>query len=158
MGRAIENVLLEAGGVPVDITGAGMAGDRVNMGSAARLLILLVTGAWAGGTSAVTLKQSQDAAGTGEKALGFTKKWEKTALTGTEWAEVAVAANTFDLDTANEIHAIEVSAEDVDDGFAYVSCEAASPGANADLLAMVYILDGGAYLPRAPENQPDPKV
>lgn len=157
MGRAMENHLLEVGGVPVDITGAGMAGDYFNMKNAGRLLVVLACGAWAGGTAAVTLKQASDVAGTGEKALGFTKKWSRTALTGTEWSEDTVAANTFDLDTANEIHVIEVNAEDLDDGFPCVRADVASPGANADLLAMFYVADA-IKSPRAPALLADPKV
>ncbi len=158
MGREMENALLEAGGVPLDITGAGMAGDYFNLAKAGRLLVVLVCGAWAGGTAAVTLKQAKTAAGGSAKALAFTKKWERLALTGTAWVEAVVALNTFDLDTANEMHVMEIDQSETDDLFNYVSCQVATPGANADLLAMFYIGDALAYGPRSPALLPDPKT
>jgi len=154
----IEQAAIEAGGVPVDIIGAGMAGDYVSLKDYRNLTVVIQQGAWAGGTAAVTLKQATDVAGTGEKALSFSTRWTQVALTGTGYTETVVSADTFDLDTANTINVLEVDASDldVDGGFDCVRVDVASPGANSDLLCVTYVLTGARYASVTP--LPDPKV
>lgn len=122
---------------PLDITGAGADGDWVKF-TGQRMIVALHCGAWAGGTSAVTLQQATSAAGAGAKTLGFTKRFLRAQ--GGLLVETAVAANTFNLDTANDLVLIEIDADqlDVNGDFAYVRVRAASPGANADLLEAAY--------------------
>lgn len=140
--RLIDRLQIEQGAVPINTTGAAVAGDYVSMKNFQKLLIIIATGAWAGGTPAVTLKQATAVAGTGEKALGFTKRWSKASDAGT-WTETDVASDTFNLPaTENMLHAIEVDAGDLDknNGFDCVRVGIASPGVAADLIAVTYIL------------------
>lgn len=158
--KLLSTLLIEGGGAPKDITGAGLDGDWVHVKDARALLILLLTGAWAGGTSAVTLEQATDNAGAGAKALAFTERFEKTGYGATSpWVRSAVTANTFDLAAANKVVAIEIDAAelDVNADFCYVRARAATPGANADLLAMAYLFGDSRYQ-SAPETLPEPKV
>lgn len=157
--RMIEGHLFEGATPPKDITGAGVDGDWVSMAHGRRLAIILLTGAWAGGTSAVTLEQATDNAGTSGKALGFTEYWSKTAFgAASKFARVAVVSDTFNLSAANKIHVIEVDQADLDvsGGFTHVRVRAASPGANADLLAIAYVWEDVVY-GGAPETLQDPK-
>jgi hypothetical protein len=154
----IEAMGLEVAILPKDITGAAQTGDWVSLKGYQGCLIVLLQGAWAGGTSAVTVEQATDVAGTSNKAVSFTKRWTKVGVTGTTWAETAVTSNTFDLPaTANTMNAIYVPAAslDVDGGFDCLTVKAASPGANADLLSAFYLLVGARYAAAA---MPDAKV
>lgn len=139
---------IEAGAVPIDTTGAAVTGDYVSLAGYERLIIVIKQGAWAGGTPAVTLLQATDVAAAGAKALGFTERYTKVGLTGTTFTKTAVAANTFNLPAvANTINVIEVPAEslDVTGDFDCVRVDIATPGANADLIDVTYILDGARY-------------
>jgi len=158
MANLVENAAIEAAAVPVDTTGAAVAGDWVNMKDYNHLTIIIQQGAWAAGTSAVTLNQATVVAGTDTKALGFDWMWTKVALTGTTFTKTAVTSNTFNLpNTANTMSVIEVDAAtlDADGGFCCVQLACVSPGANADLISATYILTEPRYAQALP---PDPKV
>lgn len=153
--KLMERLIGENAGPPLDITGAGLDSDWLNMGVGTKALVLFMTGAWAGGTSAVTLEQATAAAGTGAKALAIVKGWKKTTA---GWVAFAITSNTFDLDTANALYALEVSAAELDTngGFAYLQAKAATPGTNADLLAIAIILD--THYMGDPATLQDPKA
>lgn len=149
--RLIDNYGIEVAAVPIDTTGAAVTGDYYSLKNYNHVTFIIMQGAWAGGTPAVTLKQATDVAGTGEKALSFSRYWVKTGLTGTTYTETAVSSDTFNLAaTANRITVIEVDAAtlDVANGFDCVRIGIASPGANADLICVCAIL-GGARYPQA---------
>lgn len=141
----IEDAKLISAWAPLDITGAGVDGDLVNMENCERLWIVLIQGAWAGGASGITVTQETSASGSANTAVAFTKKYTATALTDDVFAEVAVTSDTFDIDTANEIHIIEIRPEILAVGSTHVRVRCDSPGANADLLAGLYIQSGLKY-------------
>lgn len=157
--RIAERVQFEAGVAPIDITGAGADGDWVSMAHGRRLGILILTGTWAGGTSAVTLQQATSNAGAGAKALTPTEYFIKTGNgAASPWVRTAIVAGTFNLSAAQKVILIEVDATelDVNGGFTHVRARVATPGANADLVAIAYVWidlreDG------EPENHADPK-
>ncbi len=132
---------------PKNYTGAANTIEYASMKLYDRLLILIQTGAWAAGTAAVTLKQATAVAGTGTKALAFTKMWVNTAVLPDTFTKTTVASNTFNLDTANLLYVIEVVASDldVDGGFDCVGVNVATPGANADFYGIVYLAAGASY-------------
>lgn len=151
--RLLENAKIVVGAVPIDTTGAAVTGDYVSLKGYSHLTVIIMQGAWAGGTPAVTLKQASDVAGTGEKALGFTKYFAGTALTDDLYAATTVSSDTYNLaNAANGVNIIEVDASslDVDNGFDCVRVGIASPGANADLIAVLYVLTGTRY----PQSDP----
>ncbi len=153
--RFQENNKIVVGAVPIDTTGAAVTGDYVCLKGYTHLTIVIMQGAWAGGTPAVTLKQATNVGNTlsDEKALSFTKYYVGTALTDDNYAAVAVASDTYSLTaTANLVNIIEVDASslDRDNGFDCVQCKIASPGSNADLIAVLYILSGARY----PQSDP----
>lgn len=155
----VEHLGLETGVAPKDITGAAQVGDYMSLKNYSHCTVVLIQGAWAGGTPAVTLHQATDVAATGEKALAFTSRWSKVGLgTTTQFAHTAVVANTFNLPaTANTLTVLEVDANTLDTtgGFDCLCVKVASPGANADLLAILYILSDARYRQAA---MPDAKV
>lgn len=146
--RLLENAKIVVGAVPIDTTGAAVTGDYVSMKGYTHLTVIIMQGAWAGGTPAVTLKQATDVAGTGEKALSFTKYFAGVALTDDLYAATTVSSDTYNLAaTANTVNIIEVDASslDVDNGFDCVRLGIATPGSNADLIAVLYVLTGTRY-------------
>jgi hypothetical protein len=138
---------------PKNYTGAAMTDYYVSMKNYSKLTILIQTGAWAGGTAAVTLKQATAVAGTGAKALSFTKQFNDVATSGT-LVETAVVSDTFTIGTASKLFVIEVDASqlDVAGGFDCVSLGIATPGANADLYSVSYILSGARYQQSTPPS------
>jgi hypothetical protein len=139
--------------LPKDYTGAALTADYVSMKTFAHLAIVIVSGAWAGGTAAVTLSQATAVAGTSAKALGFSWMWTDIASSGT-FVKTAVAANTFNLGTANSVWVINVTDDmlDVDNGFDCVALAVASPGANNDLYAAVYLPSETRYARSMPDT------
>lgn len=140
-GKILERMKIVQGAVPIDTTGASQSGDWVHLKKGKRLVVLIATGAWAGGSPAVTLEQAQDNAGTGAKALSFNEYYRNTALTSDTWVKTAVVSDTFTIGTANRLYAIEIMSDQLDtnNDFTHVRCVVASPGANADLIAILYI-------------------
>jgi hypothetical protein len=86
------------------------------------------------------------AAGGTTASFAFDYQYVGTGLTSDTLVKTAVSSNTFNLSAANKIHVIEVLASDLTAGYTHLRCEVASPGSNADLLAMAYILYQGSYV------------
>lgn len=132
---------------PVDTTGAAQTGNHVSLKGYDHCTIIIQTGAWAGGTSAVTVQQSTVVAGTDDKALTFTTYYTNDGATATDTLTATTCASTFNLDTANAMYVIEIDAAslDTDNNFDCLELNTASPGANADLVSAVYVLSKGRY-------------
>lgn len=148
MPRLVELMGFEVAILPKDTTGAAQVGDYICLKNYQHVTIVIMQGAWAGGTSAVTLVQATAVAGTAEKALAFTKRWTKVGVTGTTFVETAVTASTFDLPAvANTMNVLEIDADmlDVTNGFDCLALKTASPASNADLVTALYILHGARY-------------
>lgn len=153
--RFTQNAKIVPGAVPIDTTGAAVSGDYVSLKGYTHLTVVIMQGAWAGGTPAVTLKQATNVAAASEKALSFSKYWSGTALTADTLTETAVVSDTFNLTTtANTFTVLEVDASslDVDNSFDCVRVGIASPGSNADLIAVLYILTGTRYPSSSPPS------
>jgi len=111
----------------------------INMENIEEMDIVIVTGAWAGGTAAVTLEQATSSGGS-YKAVSFTKQY-------LDQVETAVASDTFNLSAANKIHVIPVTADmlDVDNGYSWLQLAVASPSTNADYYAAAYVVRKSRY-------------
>lgn len=114
-----------------------------------KVVFIIQTGAWAGGTAAVTLKQATAVAGTNTKALAFAKMFTNAANSpaSTQLVDTTVTSNTFNLSVANMIYAVEVKATQLDqaNSFDCVCLSVASPGANVDLYGVVAVFYGGRF-------------
>jgi len=115
------------------------------------MTIIIHTGAWAGGTAAVTLSQALNVAGGTPLALNMDWMWTGTVASGL-LTQTAVAADTFNLAVANTLYVIEVDASDltVATGYDCVSVLVATPGANIDLYSIDYILHEPRYSQATP--------
>ncbi len=145
--RLFESLKFVWANEPKNYTGAANTKQWASLKLYDRALICIQTGAWAAGTAAVTLKQATAIAGTSSKALAFTVMWVNTALAPDTFTKTAVAANTFNIDTANLLYVIEIVASDLDiaNSFDCFALDIASPGANADLYGATYILGNARY-------------
>lgn len=147
----LENAMWISAAVPKDITGGAYAGDYVNMSAAEELWVMIQQGAWAGGTPAVTMGQGTTAAGGSTAALTTFQAWNGVALTDDQYAAVTVAAGTFNLTaTANTVTIIRAKAVDMTEGYKFLRAEVATPGSNADLLAISYVLVGLKHQGKVP--------
>lgn len=153
MNLLVENLKSIRAADPKDYSSAAFAGLYVSMKNYNHIQIKILTGAWAAGTAAVTVKQATAVAGTSAKALGFSWMWTDEAADGT-LVKTAVTANTFDLDTASKQYIIEIDVTtlDVANGFDCLSVLVASPGANADLYSIGYQLSGAGWKESTPPS------
>lgn len=149
-GFLFENAKIVTAILPINTTGAAQSGLWVNMKYYNRCEIIILQGAWAGGTAAVTVNQATSNAGAGSKAVafGFTYRGTGAQASGNDQlVKTTVTSNTFNLATANQYFVIGIHAQDMDinNGFVWLQVATASPGANADLVAAVYVLYDGTY-------------
>lgn len=151
--RLVESAKLIWAAEPKNYTGAAMTAKYVSLKNYAHLTILISTGAWAGGTAAVTLSQATDVAGTSAKALGLSNQWNDITTSGT-LVKTAVAADTFTLGTANKLFVIEIEAHELDmaNDFDCLTLAVASPGANADFYQVDYVLSEPRYASDTPPS------
>lgn len=131
---------------PKNYTGAAATKKWVSLKHYTNLTIVILTGAWAAGTAAVTVEQATAVAGTSNKAVSFVDYWDDLTTSGT-LVKKAATSNTFNLDTALKMYVIEIDARmlDIAGGFDCVALTVASPGANADFYGAAYILHGSRY-------------
>lgn len=136
------------GTAPANYTGSASTSDIVSLKNYDRATVIIQTGAWAGGTAAVTLKQASDVSATGAKALAFTRQFTNVADTTSDTlTDTTVTSNTFNLSAANAIHVIEVKATDLDmdNDFDCLRVDVASPGSNNDLYSVIIVLHGSRF-------------
>jgi hypothetical protein len=149
-GRMDEQASLVQATSMVALTGAPGKGVYVSMKNYRRLTVIIdiLNGATVTGT-AVTAKQATAVAGTGEKALGFTRMLSNIDYAAaTAMTETAVVSNTFTTDTTNGKrlrYVFEIDSEDLDNanGFDCVSIQGAS-GVNSTGL-ITYVLWGARF-------------
>lgn len=148
--RLIDKAKVVMGCAPAALATTAGDGDYVSMKGYDRLTILLpILNATTVTGGAIALKQASDVAGTGEKALSFSKMWANTDCGAADTlTETAVTSDTFTTSTTNSkqlLYVIEVAATDLDraNGFDCVRVDSASM-ANA-VGAAIYILHGARY-------------
>lgn len=150
VGRLIDVLKPVMGCAPAALTSTAGDGDYISMKGFSKLTIVIaVLNATTVTGGAITLKQAQAVAGTGEKALSFSKMYSNIDCAAADaLAETAVVSDTFTTDSTNSkqlMYVIEVDADDLDqaNGFDCVRVDSASM-ANAVGCAL-YLLWGARY-------------
>ena len=145
--RFLETHKLIVAAVPVNITGVGFDGVWASMREWNRAAIILPAGAWAGGTSAIIVEQATDFAAGGAKSLDIDWQQYVSLTSDVPSALNAVTSATFTVGTANRCYVIDLWSDmlDVTNGFHTFRVRAATPGANADLLAALYVMWDGRF-------------
>jgi len=118
--------------------------EWINLKNYDKVRFIIYTGAWAGGTAAVTVIQATSDGGS-SKAVAFSHYYVGTTDTPTK---TTASSNTFNLSAASSVYMIEIAATDLDvtNAYDWVALAIATPGANADYYAAVAELYGGRYL------------
>jgi hypothetical protein len=148
--------LLEVGTI-VNLFGAaapsGSTAERFSMKNYERAAILLFQNKSAGNGSVISLNQSTDVAGSGAKALAFTKAFRSLA-NGTQsapvntWASFTVSANTFTTDATNSVrdsYMIDIKREDLDFKNDFDCVELVIGNAASNVIQAVAILLGARF-------------
>lgn len=139
-----EDTYSEAAILPKDTSGSAQTGRAVRIADYRKARICILSGAWAGGTAAVTVEQGKGVAMNDNKPLAFTIV-EKKVAGAEKFVQTAVTANTFNISAANTLHIIELDSDMLDAGFDSIQLKTATPGANADLITAWYELSGSRY-------------
>ncbi len=135
--------------IPVDLAAAANNGDWVSLKNFGRVAAIIYKAAGTAGDDPVfTLRQATDVAGTGAKALNFTRIDSKVGTQtgiGQFTTTTQAAANTYTDAVSAEAQAImvvDIKAEDldVDNGFDCVQLQIPDVGSNAQLGCALYIL------------------
>ena len=107
-------------------------------------VVILVDNATTVTGSAITLKQATAVAGTGEKALAFTRMWANIdTAAGDLLTETTVTSNTFTTDSTNAknlIYVIELEASDLDVDNSFDCFRVGTGDATAAIVSVLYIL------------------
>lgn len=151
------------GFAPVDLNTAGATGKRVNLSKASGCCILLAVGVAASGVEDLVLTAKQHTAYTSgtssnlavvdhyyiksEALLDNDESWVKTTQTASQTITLAGAS----LAASQCLVAIEVGADQLSDGYAWVSLDVADPGSAARIGFVAYILHD-LSVQRAPAN------
>jgi hypothetical protein len=145
-GELVKNAKIVYVSAPKDYDASAATSEFICMKNYQRVCFIIQTGAWAGGTAAVTLAQATSDGGT-TAALAFTKMYTNDGATTTDTlTETAVTSNTFNLDVARSLYCVEVTSDmlDVDSGYDWVLLEVAqASGSNADFYSVVGIAYNG---------------
>jgi len=159
---------VSVGAAPVDLSSAAATGKRVSLKDATGVTILVLKGAGtAGDDPTVTLKQHTASSGGTTSNLAVIDHYylkSATTLAGTEtWSRVTQSAAATIADPggagtsaeSQQILAIEVRAEQLSDGYSYVSLDVGDVGTNAQLGGVLYLLHG-LEVKRKPANMRAP--
>ena len=157
--RLIDRLQISSGVLPVNLATAANDGDWVSLKKAERCLVVFFKAiGTAGDDPTLTMEQATAAAGTGAKALTFTRIYKKQGadlFAIGQFTEVTqAAAATYTNDTSAEEQAIwcvEIKGDDLDvnSGFCFIRARVADIGANAQLGCILYIHDGFRYVEQA---------
>jgi hypothetical protein len=141
--------------VPVNLATAANPGDWVSMKNYARCTIIFLAGTGTASDDAViTLEQATAVAGTGNKALTFTridvKQGADLAAIGEFTTVTQTAATSYTSLTSAEtqnLWVIDVKAEDLDtdNGYDCIQASIGDVGTNAKIGTVLYILWGARY-------------
>lgn len=154
MARLTEEYQIQAAIIPIDLSAGANNGDWVSMKNYDTLDVIVFKAAGtAGDDPVITLKQASDVAGTGAKALNFTRVDAKVGVqtaTGTFTKNTQAAGNTYtDLVSAESqgVFVIHIEGQDLDraNGFDCVQLSIPDVGTNAQIGCGLYILGGSRY-------------
>lgn len=153
----VQETKIVSGGGPVLLDTAGITGDYVSMKNYHHLTVVVgLTPASGTDTAAITLKQASDVAGTGEKALDFTRAWRNPTSTSNDTLTETVYASSITTSAvaAKELFVLEIDAADLDtlNGFDCVRANVTDPGVVSTPAFVLYILSGSRFAQEIPPS------
>lgn len=144
---------------PANYNGTAATTEYVSLKNWNKVTFIINTGAWAGGTAAVTVNEATSVSAGSAQALTFTKYFTNDGAPTSPLLTETSCSSTFNLDTANSVYAIEITADMLTRASDYdcVSCAIASPASNNDYYSVIAILSEPRYA-AAPASQPSSVV
>jgi len=141
---------------PLDWTSAAVTTEWISMKGYDRLRFIVVTGAFAGGTAAVTLNQAINVSGSSSTSLAMAEYWTGTGDTLTR---TTATSSTFNLAAANTKYVVEVHSSMLTSTFTYprdcVNIAIGSPGTNTDFYSVIAELYNARYEGNLPTSITD---
>ena len=132
------------GVAPVDIDAGAQTSDAFKLSNYSHATIIISLGV-TGAASTVTVKENTAADGSGATAIAFSYYGEATAGGDTTGARTAATSSGFATATTDGIfYIIELNAEDLSDGYEWVTVHLSDPGA-ATFGSIGIILSGARY-------------
>ena len=132
------------GVAPVDIDAGAQTSDAFSMENWSHATIIIALGV-TGAASTVTVKENTAADGSGATAIAFNYYGEATAAGDTLGARTSASASGFATATTDGIfYVIELSAEELSDGYPWGTVHMSDPGA-ATFASINVVLSGGRY-------------
>ena len=132
------------GVAPVDIDAGAQPSDAFKLSNYSHASIIISLGV-TGAASTVTIKESTDASGSGATAIAFSYYGEATAGGDTTGARTSATSSGFATATTDGIfYIIEINAEDLSDGYEWVTVHLSDPG-SATFASVGVILSGARY-------------
>jgi hypothetical protein len=132
------------GTAPVDIDAGAQTSDAFKMTNYSHATIIVSLGV-VGAATTITVKENSAADGTGATAIGFSYYAETSAAGDTLGARTTVGASGVATGTTNGVfYIIELAAEELSDGYEWVTVHLTDPGA-ATFGSIGIILSGARY-------------
>lgn len=152
-GLLVEQTKIVTGLAP--ITPSSSTPDYVSLKNYDKFTAIILVDNAAGVTgSAITLKQATAVAGTGEKALAFTKQWANTDTGAADTlTETTVSSNTFTTDNTNAknlMYVLEVDPSDLDVDNNFDCIRVGTGDATNAVVSVCYILWPAKYAKGTP--------
>ena len=153
-GLLVENTQIVSAIIPIALDAGANAGDWVSMENYTRCCCVFFAAAGtAGDDPTITMSQATAAAGTGTKALNFTRvdtKQGTLTAVGTFTEVTQAAGNTYTDATSAEIQKIwlfDIDSADLDvaNGFNFIQMSCDDPGTNAQIGCGLYVLYNCSY-------------
>jgi len=137
---------------PVDTTGSTWASDVINLESYGHVTIVVQQGAWAGGSSTMTVEYCDNNTPTTDTAMAFRYYQfvggagaSDTIGTLTDGTSSGISLGTANTTTIIELDANEIAVADSSAGNARLIVKGTSPGANTDLICAFAVLSVPKY-------------
>ncbi len=147
---------------PVNTTGSTWASDVINLAKYSHVTILVQVGAWAGGTSTMTVEYTNNNTQTTDTPMAFR---QKTAVMGagatdTLGALTDVSSSGTAITVANttyviELDASEIATADSNAGNSRIIVKGTSPGSNNDYICIWAVLTNPRYASDVPASAID---
>ena len=132
------------GVAPVDIDAGAQTSDAFKMTNYSHATIIIALGV-TGAASTVTVKENQDASGTGATAIAFSYYGEATAAGDTLGARTSATSSGFATSTNDGVfYVIEFDAAELSDGYEWITVHMSDPGA-ATFASIGVVLSGARY-------------
>ncbi len=143
-----KTVLISA---PADYNASAATTEWLNMQNYRRCKFTILTGAWAGGTAAVTVKEATNTSGSSSASLAFANYYTNDGAPTTDTMTKTACSSTFNLDTASAVYEVDIDAKSLTNPKGCIAIAVGiCSGSNSDF----YSISATLYNPRFAQATP----